>query len=156
MKVQCHHIPIDEATDLLKEQFKNIGFKDIVMEEDDVDYKNFFAKSDQLFENAFFCVEMVLFALFYEDKSGAGMEFHAYFFTRKGQKLQRDLSRNDFENLRMFLDEQIFEPSGLKAVEYDPSGPADRDYRHAKNAPNLFSGHTPGVELHVGGWLCKK
>lgn len=156
MEVQCQHIPIEEATHLLKEQFQIVGFKDISMEDDEADYKNFFAKSDQLFENTFFCMEMALFALFYEDNSGAGMEFHAYFFTRKGKKLQRDLSRNDFERLRRFLDQKIFEPVGLKAVEYDPPIRADRNYLHAKHSPNLFPDGVPGVEIHIGGWLCKK
>jgi hypothetical protein len=84
------------------------------------------------------------------------MEFHVLFFTQKGMKLQRSLSRNGFKRLRSFLDHQIFEPAGLKAVEYDAPTPADRNYRHAKNSPNLFPGHIPGVEIHVGGWLCKK
>ena len=83
------------------------------------------------------------------------MEFHALFFTRKDRKVQRNLSRNGFEKLRDFLDQQVFDPSGLKAMEYDPPDPSDRNYTRAKNAENLFPDQLPGVEIHVGGWLCK-
>ena len=156
MEPQCQHIPIDEAFDLLKERMKAIGFNEITIEDDDPEFKNFYGKSDQLFEDSFFCLELVLLGLFYDDGSGAGMEFHAFFYTQKGKKLQRSLSKNDFERLRNFLDQQIFNPSGLKAVEYDPPDPSDRDYIRAKNNPTFFPGNVPGVEIHVGGWLCKR
>jgi len=156
MKQQCQHIAIDEAATLLKERMKAIGFNEIIIEDDDTDFKNFYGKSDRLFEDSFFCLEILLYELHYGDGSGAGMEFHAIFFTRKGRKIQRSLSRNGFERLRTFLDIQLFEPSGLKAVEYDPPDPSDRDYVRPKSCPTLFPGHVTGVKIHIGGWLCKR
>ena len=117
--------------------------------------KNFFARSDHLFEGSFFCMQMALFALFHADNSGAGMEFHISFFTQKGRKIQRSLGKNRFERLRRFLDQEIFEPACLRAVEYDPPNPSDRDYARPKRSPGLFPGRVPGVEIHVGGRLCK-
>ena len=156
MKQQCQHIPIEETATLLKERMASLGFEEIIIEDDDPDFKNFYGKSNQLLEDSFFCLEILLYELHYDDGSGAGMEFHAIFFTRKGRKIQRSLSRNGFKRLRTFLDEHIFEPSGLKAVEYDPPDPSDRDYVRPKSCPMLFPGHVPGVKIHIGGWLCKR
>jgi hypothetical protein len=153
---KCHHIPIKEAADRLKERLKTIGFKKIHIEDDDTGFKNFFAKSDHLFEDSFFTIQILLYELYNDDGSGAGMEFHALFFTRKDRKVQRSLSNNGFEKLRDFLDQQVFDPSGLKAMEYDAPDPSDRNYTRAKNARNLFPDQIPGVEIHVGGWLCKE
>lgn len=156
MEKPCQHIPIDEAFNLLKERMKDIGFSEIIIEDDDPEFKNFYGKGDHLFEDSFFCLEILLYELHYGDGPGAGMEFHALFYTQKGKKIQRSLGRNDFERLRTFLDQQIFNPSGLKAVEYDPPDPSDRDYTRPKNNPTLFPGNVPGVEIHIGGWLCKR
>jgi hypothetical protein len=156
MKKPYHHIPIKEAAESLKGRLKAIGFDEIFIEDDDPGFKNFFAKSDRLFEDSFFTIQILLYELYNDDGSGAGMEFHALFFTRKGRKIQRSLSRNGFERLRTFLDIQLFEPAGLKVVEYDARDPSDRNYTRAKNAKNLFPDQILGVEIHVGGWLCKE
>jgi len=156
MEQQCQHIPIDETFDLLKERMKGLGFNEIFIEDDDPEFKNFFAKSNQLFEDSFFCMQILLYELHWDDGTDAGMEFHALFFTQKGKKIQRSLSRNGFERLRIFLDGKIFDPCELKAVEYDPPDPSDRNYTRPKSYPTLFPGHVPGVEIHVGGWLCKR
>ena len=156
MKQQCQHIPIEEAATFFRERMKALGFDEIIIEDDDSEFKHFCWKSDHLVEDSFFCLRILLYELRNDDGSGAGMEFHALFFTRKGRKIQRSLSRNDFERLRTFLDGQVFDPCGLKAVEYDHPDPSDRDYIRAKNAPTLFPDHAPGVKIHIGGWLCKR
>ncbi len=155
MEPKCHHIPIKEAAESLKDRLKAIGFEEIFIEDDDPVFKNFFAKSDRLFENSFFTIQILLYELYNDDGSGAGMEFHALFFTRKDRKVQRGLSANGFERLRTFLDMKLFEPAGLKVVEYDPSDSSDRDYKRPKNWSSFFPDNLPGVEIHVGGWLCK-
>jgi hypothetical protein len=155
MKSECKHIPIETAARLVQERLQTIGFNDIVIEDNDTGFKNFFATGDQVFEEAFSSVQILLYELHWEDGSGAGMEFHAIFFSRKGRKIQRRLSKNEFERLRSFLDKEVFDPAGLKAMEYDPPDPSDRNYNRAKNSKNLFPDQIPGVEIHVGGWLCK-
>ena len=152
---ECKHIPIEKVAMLVEERLQAIGFNEIVIEDDDPEFKNFFATGDQVFEEAFSSVQILLYELHWKDGSGAGMEFHAIFFTRKGRKIQRRLSKNGFEMLRIFLDKEVFDPAGLKAMEYDPPDPSDRNYTRAKNSKNLFPDQMPGVEIHVGGWLCK-
>jgi hypothetical protein len=61
MEPKCHHIPIKEAADRLKERLKAIGFKEIHIEDDDPGFKNFFAKSDRLFEDSFFTIQILLY-----------------------------------------------------------------------------------------------
>jgi len=151
MKKPCHHIPIKEAAESLKGRLKAIGFDEIFIEDDDPGFKNFFAKSDRLFEDSFFTIQILLYELYNDDGSGAGMEFHALFFTRKGRKVQRSLGRNGFERLRTFLDMKLFEPAGLKVVEYDPPDPSDRNYKRRKTWTSFFPSNLPGVEIHVGG-----
>jgi len=156
MAAQCRHIPVEKAAGLLQKRLKAIGFEKIDVEDDEPDFKHFFAKSRRLFEDAFFTIEILLYELRYDDGAGAGIEFHVLFFTKKGRRLQRSLSRNGFERLRTFLDVQLFEPSGLKAVEYDSPVPSDRDYKRRESWTWAFPGNIPGVLIHVGGWLCKK
>ncbi len=155
MESECKHVPIEKAARLVQERLQSIGFNEILIEDDDPEFKNFIATGDQVFEEAFNSVEILLYELHWEDGIGAGMEFHAIFFTRKGRKIQRRLSKNEFERLRVFLDEQVFNPAGLKVLEYDAPDPSDRNYDRARNSKNLFPDQIPGVEIHVGGWLCK-
>ena len=155
MESKFKHIPIKKAAMLVQERLQAIGFNEIVIEDDDSEFKNFFGEGENLFEEAFVSIQILLYELHWKDGSGAGIEFHAIFFTRKGREIQRSLSKNGFERLRTFLDKQVFEPAGLKVVEYDPLVPSDRDYKRARNAAGLFPDKIPGVEIHVGGWLCK-
>jgi len=143
------HIPLQEATNLVIERLRTQGLK-VSFEDDDKDFKDFFGTGYRLFEEAFCSLEIVLFELEYENGSKAGLEFHVFSYTRKGRKLQRSLSKNHFQKLKVFLGENVFSPAGLKVLEYDPP---ERDYEGAKRSQALFPDRTPGVIIHIGGWL---
>ena len=75
MENPYQHIPIEEAANRLKERMKAIGFNEIIIEDDDPDFKNFYGKSDQLFEDSLFYLQILLYELHNDDGSGAGILF---------------------------------------------------------------------------------
>ena len=78
-KIECKPIPIEKAARLVQERLQTIGFNEIVIEDDDPGFKNFFATGDHVFEEAFSSMQILLYELHWKDGSGAGMEFHAIF-----------------------------------------------------------------------------
>ena len=143
------HVPLQKATNCIIQGMKVLGFE-ISFEDDEKGFKDFFGTGDQLFEDSFCSLEFVLYDLGNKDGTGAGIEFHAVFYTQKGKGLQRSLSKNGFKRLKNFLQINIFLPGGLRVLEYDPPF---RDYSRAKLNPQFFPDNTPGVEIHIGGWL---
>jgi len=143
------HVPLQEATDRTVERLEALGYK-VRFEDDENNFKDFVGTGNHIFEGAFCALELVFYSLRNEDSTGAGIEFHIVFYTRKGKKLQRGLSKNDFQRLKDFLERTIFSPGGLKVREYDPSF---RDYSRPRSNPHLFPDNKPGVEINIGGWL---
>ena len=150
MSDSFQHIPIQEVSDSIVERLKIIGFNEVIFDDDMDSFKDFFGISDQIFEDSFSCLQILLYELYDNDGERAGIEFHVLFHTQKGRRIQRSLSKNDFQRLKDFLDKNIFLPGGLKVLEYDPP---DRDHSRGKSNPHLFPDNVPGVEIHIGGWL---
>ena len=77
-------------------------------------------------------------------------------------KKEKGLSDYGIIYLSGSIDDGTSENVCKEIIEYNISGkidhvdPSDRDYIRAKNAPMLFPGQVPGVEIHIGGWLCKQ
>lgn len=154
MKSQYYDISIEDTVERLKKRLNTIGFNKIDVEDDDPEFKNFFAASNEIFEDSFFTIQMQLFHFPGDEIPGFGMEFHVYFFTKEGRNIQRSLSLKGYKSLRTFLDEKVFEPTGLKAWVYYPSDPSDRQHRQGKRRTSFFPDNVPYVEIHVAGWLC--
>lgn len=140
---------LTESAERIVVQAGEVGFV-VSWEENEVDFKDLILAGQQLQEDAFHSISLVLFELFDHGRKSAGAEFHAFFYTRKGRQLQNSLSKDEFWGLRQFLKESLFEPAGLRILEFDP---ASREYAFAKRWPHLFPNNIPGVLIHIGGWL---
>jgi hypothetical protein len=149
MKEILRQRTLDEITVNIAEMLETKGFK-VTFEDNYHDFKNLFATGNRIFAGAFRSLEFVLIQLQQKDGSLAGLEFHVFFFTSKGLKLQRQLSRNDFRMLKNFLEDEFFSPSRLKVLEYDPP---ERDYGSAARFNTLFPDGIPGVVIRISGWL---